>query len=370
MQNQLTRKRKNDAKDGFFCLFLVLFAIFEVVMLVIVLSRAFGEAPKKPTPPIGNEEQTTDFTDPVPSQAVFLGGVVPVSLFESAATKTLGSSIHSQYAILVNAATGEIVAQKGATAQFEPASMTKVMTLIVACESLTVEDLDKTVTTTQEMYDYARKGAYVDSTCYGIDVDDQYKVRDLLYGIGMESASDCVVPIVFTVAGNEEEFVKMMNDKAKDLKLNDTHFDNAIGHESTQNYTTAADMARIMAYAMQSDVISDILSKSTHKGQASGYKTTGEWNPSFPFTFYGTLHVGRMTTYEKHAGEKFLLDSSKLVAGKTGSFITSSFVVCTAESNSGTDYILVLGAATKEGSKPASYFTMCDIKTVLDTYAK
>ncbi len=365
------QKRRSEIREGLFCLFLVLFALFEIVLVTVVLARSF-DAASKGKEPIAKEEEST--APPIVEEPrlvpVFAGGEIPTALVADGDTKTISvDQIYSQYAILVNAETGKIVAQKDANTSFEPASMTKVMTLIVACEALTTEDLDKKLTMTEEIYNNARAGGYAGSTCYGIDVGDQYSVRDLLYGIGMESASDCVLPIVYHISDSEAAFVELMNQKAAELGLSGTHFDNAIGHESENNVTTAADMAQIMSYAMQSDLITDILGKTHHASTAAGFKSTGEWLPSFSFSYYSTLFRSRMETYKKHANKDFTLATTTLKAGKTGSFISSSYVVCMARDKSGTDYILVLGAAEAD-SKPASYRTMCDIQTVLDAYIK
>lgn len=359
-------------KDRVFCLLMVLFLIFEVVMTSVVLARSFSDPTSKPLPPTTDEDtrDPSDTDDEPAVLPVFSGGVIPSLPRETTDTKALGSRIYSQYAALVDAESGELVASKGIDTRFQPASLTKVMTLIVALEHFNEEDLARKLTVTQAAWDYARSGFYKDASVAGHDVGDELTIRDLLYGIGVSSAADCTVIIVNEVAGSEAAFVERMNEKAEALGLSDTHFDNAIGHESENNYTTAREMAVIMSYAMQCDLIKDILSVPQHVFQMWGYNSSGVF-VEFRFTYYSTLFRSRMETYKKYAGEEFALSTTTLTAGKTGSFVTSSYMVCTAKAKSGgKEYILVLGDAPKPEGMPASYLTMCDIKAVLDIYVK
>ncbi len=387
MQNQNLKKRRKECSEGLFCLFLVLFAIFEVVMVAVILGRSFSVPDKQMGPVIDqdggepvtppNDVQDPDFTP------VFSGGVLPPALQVTDSTVSVSTDLHSQYAILVNAASGEIIAQKGESARFEPASMTKVMSLIVACEQLTVSDLDKKLTMTQEIFDYVRTGAYKGAGCVNHEVGDEISIGDLLFGIGMESAADCTMLIVNevmggemmgTVADNEALFVGCMNSKAIELGLADTHFDNAIGYSSENNYTTASDMAVIMQYAMQSDLIQECLGKEQHVFYPCYYDASGAYK-NFRFTYYSTLfgrfaqspndnNMTRMDSYFFKYGKEFTLKNAELVAGKTGYETENFCLTAYAFGKDGTPYVLVLGKMT------AMHQTLKDVQTLLDTYIK
>ncbi len=351
-------------------LFLSVFLIFLVVLVCASVlrgcDRADGGTGNVTTP--GESDHTTDAEPATPATPVFAGGTVPGNPFSTGTTRNPADGITSAYATLIDASTGEILAAKAPDATFSPASMTKVMTLIVACEMLRNDQLDEKVTMTEEIHNYIHTGGYKGSTCYGIDVNDEYKIRDLLYGIGMESASDCVMLVVRYVCANEEDFVARMNEKASELGLRNTHFDNAIGYESAANYTTANEMAVMMAYALQSDLIREILSAKTYSSRAAGYNSQGVFNPSFPFTYYSTLFSDRLNYYKEKTGQAFSLKNAVLKGGKTGSFVTSSYLVCYATSG-GKTYVLVLGDAPK-GTYAAKFYTMQDVKTMLDTYLR
>ena len=352
---------------------MIFFLIFEIFLITALLISTFSPPAVADPSWEGNdtesESESSADTDPIEpvSSKVFSGGTIPTRPVAGADTQAF-SGIASRYAVLVDAKSGEMIATTDPNVRFAPASLTKVMTLIVACEYFEASDLDRKLTLTQELWDYARAGAYSGASVAAHDVGDELLIRDLLYGIGMESAADCTVMIVDEIAGSESAFAELMNHKAQELGLTDTHFDNAIGHESEENYTTAVEMAMIMSYAMQCDLIKDILGQTQHVFQVWYYNDAAEYT-TVRFTYYSTLFRGRMETYENNAKVPFSLSTVTLKAGKTGSFITSASIACTARAKSGgREYILVLGEAQKTDTQSAAYRTMCDVKTVFDTY--
>lgn len=377
MQNQPqkhTSKKRSDP-EVLLCLWLALLAIFEVILVTVLLVRAY---PKQDTVELPKEEETV--TDPLPdapkpSLPVFSGGVLPTPPSATAATLTLGGEIDSQYAILINAETGEIVAQKGADVAFSPASMTKVMTLIVACENLSQSDLSRRLAMTQEIATYVTSGEYKGTECAlprelnGIScIGDEYRIDALLYGIGVMSAADCTYMIAKEIGGSEEGFVAMMNAKAQELGLSDkTHFDNAVGFDSEGNQTTARDMAMIMAYAMQSDLIADILMpRDDRYGIKAYYKDDFGVEKSYDVWLTCSFE-SRMKKYPS-----FSLSTVKLNATKTG-YTEESFIVCSATGKTSADqYILVLGNQETAHTTITQKFaaTMKDIEYLYNTHAK
>lgn len=372
METEKRQNIKNEAgeREGLFALLMILFIILEVILVAVLLAGALGGV-RTPSVPDGGSQTTggtPDATPPEPDELpVFAGGIVPTRPQENANTISV-EDLFSRYAVMVDTENGEIVASKNADARFSPASMTKVMTLIVACEQLKESDLSRKLTITEELHRAVREGNYEGTTNAGFDVGDEISIRDLLYGIGMASASDCVLPIVLDLCGTEEAFVTLMNEKAAQLGLRDTHFDNAIGYESVGNYTTAREMAMIMSYAMQSEQIADILCKEVYRFDAFYYKD-GLYTP-FGFTYYNTLFSHRLGAYSEIEGEEFVLSTATLDGGKTG-YLDSSFLVCQAtKKGSNKTYVLVLGDSEAATIKRACYQTMKDVKTLLDTYVK
>ncbi|MBO7273950.1 MAG: D-alanyl-D-alanine carboxypeptidase, partial [Clostridia bacterium] len=264
------------------------------------------------------------------------------------------------------------VAQKNADIAFSPASMTKVMTLIVACENLKTADLDRQIPLSYDVVEYVTSGEYLGTEVAlpresgGIScIGDTYSIKDLLYGIGVSSAADCTYMIVKEVAGTEEAFVNMMNAKANALGLTNTHFDNAVGFDSTTNVTTACDMAQIMAYAMQSDLIVDIL-----KPRTANYTITAHWEKDGePATYNVNLKPSYLSRLDKYS--EFSLSGVKLEACKTG-YTNESFIVVSAVSKTtGARYILVLGDknnGTQESITTKLKNTMVDMEIMFNTF--
>ena len=374
--NNSNSPKKHIDGEAFMAIFLLALSVFLIFTVSIFVFRACSSNVAKP--PRGDSVTTPPQQQiPGPQQpqnpAIFAGGTVVPRAVEDESTQNIFELIDAYYAVLINLETGKIVAQKNSDATFSPASMTKVMTLIVACEVLTVEDLDRQVPLTHEVVEYVTSGNYLGTelslpqisngiTCIG----DTYSIKDLLYGIGVSSAADCTYMIVKEVAGSEEAFVNMMNAKARELGLVDTQFDNAVGFDSATNVTTARDMAQIMAYAMQSELIADIL-----KPRTATYTITATWDKDgVPTTYNVSLKPSYKSRIEKY--EDFALTGVNIEACKTG-YTNESFIVVSATSKTtGARYILVLGDrdnGTEETITVKFKNTMVDMEKMFNTFA-
>ena len=172
--------------------------------------------------------------------------------------------VQSQYLSIIDASTGKVLATRNGGDRMNPASMTKVMTALVACENIT--DLDELFTITREDTDFA----YVhDLSCAGFTADETVPVKDILYGAIMPSGGECCHALERYVAGSEEEFIQMMNDKAKELGLTDTHFTNSAGLYGDDHYTTLYDMSMIMKAAIENDICRQVLHEHMHVTRAT-----------------------------------------------------------------------------------------------------
>ena len=184
---------------------------------------------------------------------------------------TLKPEVNANFAVLVDADAGLVVAEKNGSAKMYPASMTKVMTLLVACEHIT--DLNEKLEITQDIVDYVKKeGA---SNC-GFKAGEQVTMLDLLYGLILPSGADAALALVRRIAGSEEQFVTLMNQKAQQLGISaTTHFTNCTGLYNDNHYSTAEDMAIIMRAAAQNSVAATILTTRSYTTQANNKRTTG-----------------------------------------------------------------------------------------------
>ncbi|MBR2214523.1 MAG: D-alanyl-D-alanine carboxypeptidase [Selenomonadaceae bacterium] len=154
-------------------------------------------------------------------------------------------------AILMDAATGQIIYARDAKSRRYPASTTKMMTLIVALEKGNVEDY---VTV-------SRRAAGLEGSTLWLEPGDRMRLGDLLYGIMMMSGNDATVAIAEHIAGSEKAFVALMNEKAAAIGANNTHFVNPHGLPHEAHYTTAYDLAQIAAYGYQNPLFAEIVGK-------------------------------------------------------------------------------------------------------------
>ncbi|MDD3088999.1 MAG: D-alanyl-D-alanine carboxypeptidase [Candidatus Omnitrophica bacterium] len=172
----------------------------------------------------------------------FLGVVLPRGLEKVIELPEI--SVNARTAVILNAGTGEVLYEKNPGAKFPPASTTKVMTAIVAIENLSPEALiipDSTV-------------VRVEPTIVGLKPGVEYRFDDLLAAILIRSGNDAAVAIARAVAGDEKKFAVMMNDKASEIGMTDTHFVSASGLPTGKKdlqHTTAKDLAVMMRYALR-----------------------------------------------------------------------------------------------------------------------
>lgn len=148
---------------------------------------------------------------------------------------------NAKSAILMEQDTGKILFNKKAHVKLPPASMTKVMTLLLIMEALDEGKLEK-----DEIIQVSENAASMGGSQIFLEAGEKMSVNDLLKGVAMASANDASVALAERIAGSEEAFVKMMNEKAKELGLENTLFQNSTGLPAENHYSTVYDMA-IMA---------------------------------------------------------------------------------------------------------------------------
>lgn len=160
-----------------------------------------------------------------------------------------GPDIHGEGYCVMDADTGEVLLSKNMNYEYYPASITKVMTALVVLEE--VSDLDDTLTFSE----YAISSLTGNSSTLSpvAAVGEEMTVRDTLYGMMLASANECATALAEYVAGSEEDFAKLMNEKAKELGCTNTHFVNAHGLHDEDHYTTPYDMLLIFQAALENE---------------------------------------------------------------------------------------------------------------------
>lgn len=172
------------------------------------------------------------------------------------ATTSVDDEVQSTNGIFIDLATGNILFDRDAHTRINPASMTKVLTVLVAAEHVT--DWSDTFEITPEITNYS----YVhDCSAVGFSNNEVVTVEDLFYGTVLCSGGDAALGLATYVAGSQEAFVDMMNEKLKELGLSDTaHFTNCVGLYDEDHYCTVYDIAMILEAAIDQPQCREVLS--------------------------------------------------------------------------------------------------------------
>ena len=290
------------------------------VLLVVALILAIA-VPKKPKsqPQENADTQNTDNTVSdveEPKQPT-------VNYFAEFSDNTaeISTDINSQGIIIVNCDTNTVVAARNARERCYPASTTKIMTILTACDHIT--DYNDTFTFSYEITDpFFRQEA----TMAGFGDGEAVNMTDMLYGAILPSGADATAGLAIKIAGSEEAFVKLMNKKAEELGLKNTNFTNASGLYDKNHYTTPEDMAVIVRVAMQNEICRKILSSYQYTTASTPQNPDGIALTSTLFSYmYGTEPEG-----------------SDILGGKTGFVTESGYCIASfGKSDSGTEYICV-----------------------------
>ena len=229
---------------------------FIVIIFVIVLLTQTGKPKVQSQIPAaaGTQTAAAEATEP-PTEAP----TEPSALltYPSAAenlTELTAANLSSEHAVLLDVDDNTVLAQRDPDTKIYPASMTKIMTLLVAAEN--IENMDDTFTMT---YDIIAPLIDAEASRAGFEEGETVPLKDLMYGIALPSGADATTAIAIYLSGSEDEFVKLMNAKAEELGLKNTHFTNASGLYDPNHYSTATDIAMLMSAVMENDTCREIL---------------------------------------------------------------------------------------------------------------
>lgn len=200
-------------------------------------------------------------------------GLFPGYTLNSEGSAYIGSeNMMSEYAIIVDAGTGKVIAEKNGSSIVSPASMTKMMTLLVAVENIPADKLDDKVTVTIEDTDYAYRN---DLSSAGYEADEVTTVRDLMYGTILPSGGEASHALAVYVSGSEEAFVELMNKKATELGLSNTHFTNVSGFYDDNHYSTVSEVAIIIKACMENELCRTVMSAHIYTTTPSAQHENG-----------------------------------------------------------------------------------------------
>lgn len=194
-----------------------------------------------------------------PSQEGAGGAGVKYDFKVAGSVAEVPEEVESSYAVLVDVDQGTVVAGRDYDIQINPASMTKILTLLVAVENI---DLSKIDTDTQEITQEISNYVFLNEMSQvGWNIGDTPTIRDLMYGTILPSGADAALALALYTAGSEEAFVELMNQKLQELGISDTaHFTNVVGAYDEEHYCTLLDMATILRASIDNALCREVLS--------------------------------------------------------------------------------------------------------------
>lgn len=241
--------------------------------------------------------------------------------------KISSKDVYSKNICLMDVDTGEVLMGiKENDVEF-PASLTKIMTTIVAIENC--DNINSSYTLDQETYD---KLISEDASMAGFLPGENVPFQDLLYGTMMPSGADASLGLAYCSTGNPEDHVKAMNQKVKSLGLKNTHFTNVTGLHNPNNYSTAKDMAEILRYALTNNTFEMVITKDFYRTQSS------------PAHINGIDMEYSVVSYAREKG----VENYKILGGKTGFTEEAGLCLASLAEINGHRYILVTFGALQQ----------------------
>ena len=162
-------------------------------------------------------------------------------------------AVSAQYAVLMDGRTGRILYEKGADERSLIASTTKIMTALIICEQCNVLDRMRV----------PKEAVGIEGSSMYLREGEVLTLQELLYGLMLSSGNDAAVALAIYCGGTVEGFAQLMNDKARQLGMKDTHFENPNGLDSPGHYSTARDLAVLASYAMENPIFAKTVSTKT-----------------------------------------------------------------------------------------------------------
>ncbi|HEX2944751.1 MAG TPA: D-alanyl-D-alanine carboxypeptidase [Clostridia bacterium] len=275
-----------------------------------------------------------DRTTPVPPLKIEL---VPSASISS-------DKLYSPNAILIRLSDDTVLLQKNSEEKIYPASLTKMMTAIVAIENS--PDLKGEIKLTNSVF----QGLYeADASMAGFQPGEQVRVIDLLYGVMLPSGAECCIALADQIAGSEKNFVKIMNQKAAELGMYNTHFENTTGLHNENHYTTVKDLSILLGYALQNDTFREIFTSARYSTPHTNKHSDG-------ITFYSTM-------FKELDNQN--ITSGEILGGKTGYTDEAGLCLASLAKVDEQEYILITAGA--KGDHHSEQYNISDAFAVYNS---
>lgn len=265
----------------------------------------------------------------------------------AAGAQTNAEHLYSRCAILMDAQTGEILLEKNSEKRAYPASLTKIMTALIAIEEN--KDLNKTVVLNSGIFERLQQE---NASLAGFSPGEEVRLIDLVYGALLPSGAEAAISLAEQTAGSQKEFVKLMNQKGRELKLKGTRYSNVTGLHAKDQVTTAADIARLLRYALQNPTFREVFLSQRYTVPPTNRHPDG-------FTMHSTL-FSRMGDASLEKGE--------ILGGKTG--FTDQAGLCLASLAKYQDREMILVTLDAQGNLNTPQYNILDALSVYRNYLK
>lgn len=235
------------------------------------------------------------------------------------------NKLNSKAAILRELDSGKVLGRKEEDKRIYPASLTKIMTVVLAMEKL--GNLEHTTVLESDIFpELYAEGA----SMAGFAPGDQVSYRDLFYGAMLPSGAECCEALARVCEGTEAAFAESMNEKAEELEMKHTHFTNATGLHNKNHYTTAEDLSRLLSYALKNPEFYEIFTSKSHTMAPTTSQPGG-------FTVYSTMGQEM---------ERNQITEEGILGGKTGYTSQAGLCLGSLISINGKKYILITAGAS------------------------
>lgn len=253
--------------------------------------------------------------------------------------KAMEHNLYSENVILVNPKENIILYEKNKDEEVSVASLTKIMTALVALEN--IENIQEEIILTKEDFEGLREQ---NAAVAGFQIGEKVTYEDLLYGLLLPSGADAAKALCRNIAGSEENFVLKMNEKAKELNLNHTYFLNSTGLDEDGHYSTVEDIKNLLIIALENQDLKKIITSKTY--------TTSNNRLTFESTITKTI-------------KKNQLEMEYLQGGKTGTTGNAGLCLATFAKQDKEELLLVTVKAPFSKTEPYAYL---DAKTLYEYY--
>lgn len=244
-------------------------------------------------------------------------------------------TLHSKYYGVYDLTDDKMLFSLNSDVKTEIASLTKIMTVLVAIEN--VSDLDDTVTITNSILNTVSW----DASVAGLEVGDVVTYRDLLYAAMLPSGADATNALAISIAGSIDGYVELMNAKAKSLGLNSTHYENVTGLDEDNHYSSVDDVIKLLKYSLNNEIFKEIYT-------TRNYTLTNGLKVSASVNFYNKIMD---------------LDTSLILGSKTGFTDDAGYCISIYFKSDDHDLIAVTLNATRVND---NYYNVKDAVDIID----